>query len=257
MQTPNDNPSETSPPKSARQENLLVSFAFNLILPIMLLTKGPDWFGVSAQWSLVIALSFPLGYGLVDAFRKKRFNAISALGFVSVLIKGSIGLLQLSKDWVAINEAALPLIIGLAVLLTLRTSRPLVNLFLYNPQVFNVARIEAALEARGTRPSFQKLLRICTAWLAASFLLSAILNYAVAKAFIKTEPSVDLEQFNRELGAMQGWSYLFIVLPSMVVTAYALYLLVNGIKRLTGYSFEEAMNLPQDAPAKGKEKKSG
>lgn len=253
--TTTEEPAQSGSATPARQENLLLSFAFNLIIPILLLTKGGDWFGLEARVSLVIALAFPLGYGLSDAFRKRRFNPISALGFVSVLIKGSIGLLELSKDWVAINEAALPLIIGAAVLATVKTKRPLVNLFLYNPQVFHVAKIEAALQSRGTGGEFQKLLRRCTVWLAASFLLSAVLNFAVAKAFIKTEPAVDLEQFNRELGAMQGWSYLFIVLPSMVVTAYALFLLVNGIKRLTGYSFEEALNTPEDT-AKSRQKPS-
>jgi len=243
MQSENQ-PANVPEAPTSHRENLWLNLGFNLLIPILLLSKGTDILGLPPKINLLVALAFPLGYGLYDAFTKKKFNFLSALGFASVFIKGSIGLFELNKDWVAINEAALPLIIGLAVLITLKTKNPLVKVFLFNPQVFHVGKIEQNLEERGTRPAFNKLLRRCTAWLAASFLLSAILNYLVAKIFIKTEPTANLEQFNRELGAMQGWSYLIIMVPSMVVTAYALYILVQGIQKLTGLSFEEALNQP-------------
>jgi hypothetical protein len=36
------------------------------------------------------------------------------LGFVSVLLTGGIGLLQLDPKWIAVKEAAVPAVIGLA-----------------------------------------------------------------------------------------------------------------------------------------------
>jgi intracellular septation protein A len=224
-----------------RAENIWLNLGFNMVLPIMLLTKGTKWFDIDPTTNLIIALALPLGYGIYDAIAQHKLNFLSVLGFVSILIKGSIGLLKGSVAMVAINEAALPLIIGIAVLVTLKTKRPLVKEFLYNEQIFDVSRIRSELETRKNEEAFNKLLRTCTFLLALSFLISSILNYLMAKIYVHTPPAVNLEAFNAEVGAMQGWSYLFIVLPTSIVTMAALILLIRGIKKLTGLSLEEAM----------------
>lgn len=87
----------------------------------------------------------------------------------------------------------------------------------------------------------ERLLRQATGLLALSFFFSAVLNYIVASAFIKTEPSVDAAQFNAEVGAMTGWSYLIIAVPSMILLFGIMYWVVRGIKRHSGLSFEEAL----------------
>ncbi|KFK47886.1 MFS transporter, partial [Vibrio vulnificus] len=51
----------------------------------------------------------------MDLIRNKKFNFISALGFVSVLLTGGIGLLELDTKWLALKEAVSPGLIGLAV----------------------------------------------------------------------------------------------------------------------------------------------
>jgi len=127
------------------------------------------------------------------------------------------------------------------VLVTLKTKRPLVKEFLYNEQIFDVTRIRSELETRNNEEAFNKLLRTCTFLLALSFLISSVLNYLMAKIYVHTAPSVNLEAFNAEVGTMQAWSYLFIVLPTSIVTIGALLLLLRGIKRLTGLGLEEAM----------------
>ncbi len=233
-----------------KQENLLLNLAFNLLIPILLLNKGTDWIGLDAKINLVIALTFPIAYGIHFGIAHKKLNFLSVLGFVSIFVKGSIGLFELKKEWVAINEAALPLIFGFAVLATVKMKKPLVKLFLFNEQVFDVHKVEEELDRRGTRKDFDKLLIRCTVWLAFSFLISAVLNFVVAEAFIKTEPSVDLEQFNKELGAMQGWSYLIITVPTMVVTFYALWILLRGLKQLTGLGFEDVIHQPPEKEKK-------
>jgi hypothetical protein len=49
------------------------------------------------------------------------------LGLVSILLTGGIGLLQLDTRWLAVKEAAIPGLIGLAVLMSTRTRYPLVK----------------------------------------------------------------------------------------------------------------------------------
>jgi len=73
--------------------------------------------------------------------------------------------------------------------------------------------------------------------LASSFILSAILNYLLAK-WIVVSPS-GTEAFNSELGTMSLYSYPVIVLPCMVITMFALYYVISNIKKLTGLGLED------------------
>jgi len=221
-----------------------LSLLFNIFIPAMLLMQGQNWFGVSPAAVLVGALAFPIAYGLYYFLVRRKLNFISALGFISILLTGGIGLLHLDKGWIAIKEAGIPLIIGIVVIASLKTRYPLIKTFLYNPKIFNVERIERALTERNTHASFERLMTFCTIVLGASFFLSAALNYGLARYFIQSESGT--EAFNTELGRMTFWSYPVIVVPSMAVMIFALWKLIGGIRALTGLSLDEALNTPPD-----------
>jgi hypothetical protein len=242
--------------KTVRRENPLQMLFFNFGLPILILRKGNDWVGdLLIQWLevptdsklvpsliLVFALLFPFSYGAYDLLKRKKWNIFSILGIISILLTGGIGLIPGGTvNMFAIKEAAIPAIIGLITLFTLRTKKPLVELLLYNPQIFDVERIEKELKMRDTKSEFKKLLTKCTWLLAGTFLLSAILNYYLSKAIVVTEPFVDANAFNDEIGEMMTWSYLVIIAPCMLVSGYALWTLIKGIKALTGLNMESAL----------------
>ena len=241
-----DNTAKSDPGK---RENPLVNMGFNILIPILLLTKGSDWFGFSAATNLVVSLAFPVSYGIFDFTVRKKFNFISLLGFISILLTGGIGLLKLPSGWIALKEAAIPLILGIAVVLSLKTRYPLVKTFLMNPDVVDTEKIREALQANGNEDDFQNLLRSSTYWVAASFLLSAILNFVLAKVVV-TSPS-GTEAFNAELGRMQGLSYIVIFVPCLVVLVAALFRLFNGIKSLTGLEWEEFLADGRKPPESG------
>ncbi len=229
-------------PEPAKRENLLVNLLFNIAIPSLILAKAstPDRLG--PVWGLIIALAFPVSYGLWDFVQRRQANFISIIGFASVLLTGGLGLMQVDNHWLAVKEAAVPSIIGLAVWGSMFTSRPLVRQFLFNDQAFDTQKIEAALAERGNQSVFDRLLRSSTYWLVASFTLSAVLNYALAK-WLLMSPSGSPE-FNAELGKMNALSWPVIVIPTMVITVYALWRLISGIKRLSGLEFEEMMHAP-------------
>jgi hypothetical protein len=242
--------------KTEPRENLFLNLIFNFGLPIMILRKGNDWVGDSLiQWLEVptesklvpslllgLALLFPFSYGIYDLLKRKKWNLFSILGIISILLTGGIGLIPGGTvNMFAIKETAIPAIIGLITLTTLRTKKPLVELLLYNPQIFDVEKIEKELKIRSTKSAFKKLLTKCTWLLALSFLLSAVLNYYLSKAIVVTEPFVDANAFNDEIGEMMTWSYLVIIAPCMLVSGYALWILVKGIKALTGLNMESAI----------------
>ena len=189
---------------------------------------------------LIVALSFPLGYGMIDFVRRRQFNFISALGFVSVLLTGGIGLLELDPKWVAVKEAAVPGIIGLAVMISLRTPYPIVRSLLYNDRIIDVTTVEAALESYGTREDFDRSLVTASWLLAASFFLSSVLNFVLARIVVKSDPGT--VAFNEELGRMTALSYPVIVIPSMAVMIAALWYLFRSIKRLTHMDLEDVFH---------------
>ena len=243
-------------PQIKSKENFFVNVVFNLLLPILILRKGDDWFGeIIGSWSSVpsdstfvssillsIAVFFPVTYGTYDFISRKKWNFLSIFGAISALLTGGIGLIPGgSVSMFAMKEALLPALLGFLTVVTLNTKRPLVKMFLYNPEIFQVDKIDYHLSENGTTLQFHQLLTKCTWLLAGTFVFSAILNYALARIIVITEPSVDKNAFNDEIGAMMGWSFPVISLPCMVVSGYAIWLLIRGIKKFTGLDIEDAM----------------
>lgn len=225
------------PPK---RENLLVNLGCNVLLPSIILKWGSKAAAVGPRWALVIALAFPVGYFLYDLQARRKFNFISALGFFSVLATGSFALMKLDLFWFAVKEAAVPAVIGLVVLASMGTRWPLVREMLYNPQVIDVERIDAALAERNARPTFERLLREASLLLTLSFLISAVLNYALARYLLKSPAGS--EAFNGELARMNLLSWPVIVLPSTAMTMYALWRLLGGLQRVTGLELEQLLH---------------
>lgn len=204
--------------------------------------KGDAWFHLNPIQSLVIALSFPFFYGVYDLVQRKTWNALSIIGLVSILLTGGIGLLELPTEWIAVKEAAIPMLLGVLVIGSLKTRYPLVKTFLFNKQFFAVDKIEAALEHQGQRPALEPLLTKATIGLAGSFFLSACLNFLLAKWIVKSDAGT--QAFTEELGKMALWSYPVIVLPSMVVLMGIFWWLLKQLQGLTRLSLEELFVTP-------------
>ncbi|MCD8482370.1 MAG: MFS transporter [Verrucomicrobia bacterium] len=224
-----------------KREKLFPNLLCNIIIPVLLLTQGSRFID-SPAWVLILALCFPIGYFFYDLRKRDKVNVISIIGFVSVLLTGGIGLLELPRFWFIVKEAAVPGVIGIVVLVSLFTPYPLVRTLLFSKQIFRVDVIQDTLRARGNEQAMERLLTIGTVGLAASFFFSAVLNFFVASHFIQTEPSINQAQFNAEVGAMTGWSFLIIALPSMVMLMGIMFYILNGVQKLTGLKLEELVH---------------
>lgn len=223
--------------RPTKAENPWLSLAINIAIPAVILMKLSADDRLGPVPALVIALAFPLVYGLQDFARQRRFNFISALGVISILLTGGIGLLELDPKWIAIKEAGVPAIIGLAVVISMKTPWPIVRSLLYNDRIIDVQAVDTALERYGNRADFERVLGVASWLLASSFFLSSVLNFALARLIVKS-PAGSVA-FNEELGRMTALSYPVIVLPSMAVMMIALWYLFRSIKRLTHMDLEE------------------
>lgn len=221
----------------------MIDMLFSIIIPSTILMKLSGDSDLGATTALLVALAFPIAWGVFELVKYKKFNYIALLGLISVLLTGSIGLLQLDNQWLAIKEASVPAIIGLAVLISTKTRYPLIKTLLYNPTILNTEKIKHKLEEQGNAAAFDSRLLKATYLLGATFVVSSILNYLLAK-WIVTSPSGSTA-FNEELGQMTLLSYPVIVIPSMVMMVGIFYYLWRTIHGMTGLSFDEIIHQHQ------------
>ena len=217
----------------------LIDLLVSILLPSIILMKLSGDDNLGATNALLLALAFPVGWGLFELVQYRKFNFIALLGVISVLLTGGIGVLQLDTRWLAIKEAAVPGVIGLAVLISTRTRYPLIRTLLYNEKVINVALVQERLQERGLVDIFNLRLLRATYFLAGTFFFSSAMNYIVAK-WIVVSPA-GTEAFNEELGQMTLVSYPMIAIPSMIMMMAILFYLWRTIHGLTGLSMEEIM----------------
>ncbi len=214
----------------AKTENPLLSLMLNVVVPVVVLTalSGEDRLGPAG--ALLTALAFPVAYGAYDLIRRKNFNLLSIVGVVGVLLTGGIGLLELDPQWIAVKEAGVPLVIGAAVVGSLWTRFPLVRTIMR--QVIDFERVTSALEDRDARDAFERRLAYTTYMLGGSFLLSAVLNYVLARLIVVSPAGT--AAFNQELGRMTALSLPVIAAPLAILLALAVLFLVSGIRKQTG-----------------------
>jgi intracellular septation protein A len=223
-----------------KKESFLANILLNIVIPAVILSKLSGEAYLGTQWAIVVALAFPLGYGLRDFIATRKINVFSALGFISILLTGGISLMQLDPQYIAIKEAAIPGLIGLFALFSLKTRFPLVKTFLYNDKVLKIDKVAAALKHYNSEARFEKVLQNTSYLVAASFFLSSFLNYVLAKILLVSPPGT--EAFNAELGKMTALSYPVIVVPAMVVMIGSMFYLFRNIRLLTHLTFEEIIN---------------
>jgi hypothetical protein len=212
--------------------NPLFEIVVTIVVPAVILMQLSGEARLGPLPALMLALSFPLGWGLWDGWRRRKLNWLAVLGVVSTVLTGGIGLLKLDAQWLAVKEAAVPGLIGLVVLGSNWTSWPLIRVLVFNPTLFDVDRVHAALEARRTVVQFELRLRTGTLLLAGTFFFSAVMNYVLARWIVNSPAGT--EAFNEELGRLTLLSYPVIAVPSMVMMVALLFWLARGAKALTG-----------------------
>jgi hypothetical protein len=230
------------PTPTPKRENLLLNLVCNIAVPTIVLSKLSDEKYLGPQGGILVALAFPLGYGLYDLVTRRKTNLFSIIGVVSVLLTGVLNQLKADVFWFAVKEAAMPTLLGAALLVSMKSKRPLVRELLWNDSVIDTAKVEAALDARGHRGDFERQMTRANYGMAASFLLSAGLNYGLARYLLKDPPGTTA--FNEQLGRMNLLSWPIIVLPTTVVTIWVFWKLMSALTTLSGLTLDEALHSP-------------
>jgi len=224
------------------RENPLMNLLFNIVIPILILNKGTHYLG--AVTALLVALAFPLAFGAYDLWQRKKTNFFSILGLLNIALTGGLALSGLTGFWFAIKEAAFPALVGLFVLGSAFTSKPFIQSLFLNPQIINVTLLNDRVNGQNRKAEFLDLLKKSTVLLSLSFVLSAVLNFVLAARIFKPldsqlEEIAKSEMLNQQIAEMTQWSFLVILLPSMVVLMLVFAYLLRGLRKITGLSLDE------------------
>jgi hypothetical protein len=220
--------------KNIKKENQLLNILLNVVIPSIILIKFSSEDYIGPVYGIIVALSFPVIYGIYDFFVRRDINIISIFGFISVLLTGSISLFELSKTVLIIKETSIPLLI----LIFMMIFKDKTNNFLKQllSEAFNFDKIKDNIGDKKLMEHISNLTRL----LKYPFLVSAGLNFTLAVILIKSVPGTS--EYNIEIGKMTALSFPVIALPSMAVMMFVMYLFVKRIQKDTGYRFEELMN---------------
>lgn len=216
-----------------------VDLLVSILIPSVVLMKFSNENSLGASGALIIALAFPLMWGLFEFLKYKKFNFIALLGLISTLLTGGIGLLALDTQWLAIKEATIPGVIGIAVILSTHSRYPLIRTLLYNPSVIDIEKITQKLVENDNTEAFEARLLNATYLLGGTFFFSSVMNYVLAK-WIVVSPTGSVA-FNEELGQLTLLSYPVIAIPSMLMMMMIFYYLWRTISSLTGLALDDVL----------------
>ncbi|MFT4343924.1 MAG: VC0807 family protein [Candidatus Woesearchaeota archaeon] len=217
-----------------KQENAFLNITLNIIIPAIILMRFSTAETLGEQRGLIIALAFPLIYGIYDLIYRKKYNFFSVIGFISILLTGGIGLLRLDPFWIAIKEAGIPLLFGLGIIIAYYVGYPFVHMLLL--QVIDAEKVKSHLSKKKEK-QYNDLMLLATYLLAASFLVSAVLNYILARWIVQSPAGT--AAFNEELGRMTALAFPVIVLPMTIALVIIIFYVMHRIAKITGLRFEE------------------
>jgi hypothetical protein len=235
-------PVPATPAPGPKPENMLLNLACNVAAPALVLFYLSQPARLGPLWGLLVALAFPLGYGIYDLVIRRKWNFLSGFGLFSVMVTGGLGLLKLDGFWFAVKDGAVPALFGLAFIGSLRTSTPLIRTFLYNDQFIDTGRVGSAIAARGVSEAFERLMVRATWMLAGTFFFSAALNFVLARLILKSPGGTP--EFNAELGKMTVVSHTVLIVPTLAALLGAFWYFLTGVKRLTGLTIDELLREP-------------
>ncbi len=235
---------------SADQENPLANIMVNILIPVLALSwlskDGEKAWHVGPIYGMIIAVLLPTIYFVWHFIKTRKVNFYSILGAAGVTLTGTITWYAWNTDGTikenaallfAIKEAAIPLLFGITILYSHSTSKPLVGVFLLNPDILDIPRIETAVIEKNSRTAYQKIRWQGTWMLAGSLLLSAVLNFVLAIYFLSGKS--DPVSYNAAVGKLTWVGFLVIGIPLMIIIMSGLFYLIRKICAVTGLAKDE------------------
>lgn len=215
----------------------MLSLIVNIIIPTVIMTRfaGEDKLG--AINALLLALAFPFAWGVWEMVKNRKVGWVPILGLISIGISGGIGLLKLPASWIAVKEAMVPGILALAILISAWIGKPLARMFL--DAIIDKDKVYPILEERDQMHEYDRRTSVATWLLAGTFLLSATLNFVLAKVVVTADGGT--QQYTEQIGRMTALSFPVITIPVFITLTGTIFYIMTTISKLTGLEADEVL----------------
>jgi hypothetical protein len=243
------------------KEHPLANILINVLIPVLALSylsKDPNaaaakFWHIGPLYSLVVALLFPIGYGIWFFVKTRKMNFFSGLGLFSVMLTGGLTLFLWNKDGTVkenaalifgLKEASIPFVLGFAVIASHWSKTPLLRTFLYSDSMFDIKKIETKVNELGKQAEYNKVILSSTILFGLSFFISTLLNFGLSMYFLgdlNHAAANAREIYNEKIAKVTGWGFVVIGLPIMIFLFFTLRKLLGGLRTLTGFTDEELM----------------
>ncbi len=240
-----------------KSENSFIDIIVNVFIPVFILStmsKEPDgkFYHIGPKWAMIIALILPLSFGIWHLIKFKKLNIFSNIGLIAILLTGLITMylfynINARPDVgliFGIKEAIVPFVIGILFIITHKKDSPLLNTFLYNDGLFDIKRIEKAVEEKKTNTDYQALLWKSSLIMFGSFCVSAAANLLLSLYFFRNlNPNITdwKVEYNEIVGKITGWGFAIIGAPFVIVMGFILYSLLKGLRKVTGLENDDIL----------------
>tara|TARA_R110002096_G_scaffold147671_22_gene307811 strand:- start:5838 stop:6590 length:753 start_codon:yes stop_codon:yes gene_type:complete len=244
---------DTSPQKP---ENPWPNLVFNIVLPTLIMLKlspipgaeGSPFYAIGPTWAVVLALLFPIGFGIHDYLQKRKVNIFSVLGILLVLLKGTILLLKANTQLIVWIESGMPVLVGIVTLSTAWLKKPLIQRILLNPQVIDQPKLEMGLKENENTGRVRPLMVEVSVIYALLSVFVGFLNFALANHILQSDPKIDEVSAVQEYGKLQVLQFPVIGIPYMVLSIGLLVYTLRKLGKLSGipalhlmHGYEEAI----------------
>ena len=232
----------------SQRENPFFNLLFNILIPIILLNKGHLLLGKNAGvLVLLLALAFPVFYGVFDFIRNKRKNIISIFGTLNVLFTGGFALYKLDGIWFAIKEAVFPLLIGIFVFVSAYTKKSFFEYLSHHAPIFKWDLIKEQIQIASSFNHLKALFKKATIMFSVSFFISAILNFILALYIFSEQWSPEISSaekniiLNKKIADMTWLGFVVIGLPMTFFAIGVFWWFLKRLSKLTQLPIEQMM----------------
>ena len=230
----------------------LLNVLLSVLAPVLILdhcsTSGPGLLELGTTWAMVVALSLPLGCGVWMFLEHRKVDPITLFGLMGTILTGVVTVYANTGDggairqdtpwWYAAKEALIAALLGGAMLVTARRRDSMLRLFIYSDSLFDVVRIEKAIQETAQADAYNRLLWKASAFTASTLFFSAAANFCLALYFllpVLNQPAEkQILEYNYAVSSMTWWGYLVIGVPLMITLILVMRYLLRKLGELTG-----------------------
>lgn len=219
-------------------DNPFINAIFNVLIPsfIIFAFSGENYLG--PNFSFLIALIFPLLYGIYYLLRKSKWNLFSLIGILSVLLTGGFGLFEFDSGWLIAKETGIPLIFGIIIIFSQVFNKPFMRIMLN--QILDTDKIILDYKKNSKEKLFYKHVNLANLLFGITFFIGSLLNFLLSTFILRSPPGTT--EYAREVGKMSALAFPAIVLPVMVFMFCIFTMIALLIEKNTGKLINDYMN---------------